>query len=354
MRKLSTSRSKKTGLPAGTAVYIGRKKTPAAKLYLFSYDSQTIAEQEINDLSILPAISKQTGVRWLNLDGVDHVDTVKAIGEAFDLHPLAVEDIVNTAQRTKRVVYDKYVYLVLKMLSLDKKNNVISEQVSFVLGDGFVLSFQEEPSGDVFGQIREELRKGHGQVRSKGADFLLYMLLDVIVDHYFMVLESVGERLEKLEEIVMSERPETALRDIYAVKRELLYIRRAIWPLREVASSLTRGEIAFIDHNARVYLGDLYDHVVEVIEMLEMFRDMASGLVEIYLSSTNNRINSVMKALAMVATIFMPLTFISSIYGMNFKYMPELEWHYGYPMVLAVMAVLTIGMIKLFKNKDWL
>lgn len=334
-------------------MYVGAHPAASTRFQLLRYDAASFEERELAsaDLVIPP---EGAGVCWYNIDGLSQVEKIATIGDKFKLHPLILEDIVNTTQRPKRVVSADYVFLVLKMLYLSPEGQVVTEQVSLILGSNFLLTFQEEIGCDVFDKIREALRKGSAQIRSQGPDYLAYALIDTIVDHYFVVLESLGEKLEQLEHQILEHPGEDVLKQVYKIKRELLILRRSAWPLRELISGSEREDAPFIKASTRLYLRDAYEHLIEVIEVIEMFRDMSQSLIEIYLSSVNNRINQVMKMLAMVATIFMPLTLISSIYGMNFQFMPELKWEFGYPLVLAFMGVLTLGMLKLFKKKGWL
>ncbi len=353
MKALVKNRAKKTGMPAGSMVYVGDKKNGAPRISVFDYDKASV--EELSDVNVEDCVKyiDPSTTTWINVDGVDHVEVVRALGGHFKIHPLVLEDVVNTTQRPKRAVYTEYVYIVLKMLYA-REGRLCAEQVSLVIGNNFLISFQEEPERDVFDKVRESLRKGSSNVRAGGADYLAYALLDTIVDHYFIVLEEFGERLEQIEARLVSNPKEAVLSEIYNLKRDLLFIRRSIWPLREVLSGLERGEVSLIKPSTALYLRDVYDHVVEVIEVLEMFREVASSMVEIYLSSINNRINQVMKFLGAVTTIFMPLTLISSIYGMNFKHMPELEWRFGYPLVLIGMGLVALGMFRYFERKGWI
>ena len=294
-------------------------------------------------------------VTWINVEGVHDVKILEKLGECFGLHPLIQEDIINTDQRPKIEDYDNYLYIVLKMLYLNKGNNgVVTEQISLILGKNFVVSFQEGIEGDVFDLVRERIRTDKGRIRKMGADYLAYALLDSIVDNYFVVLEAIGERIELLEErLIASPTPET-LQIIQNLKREMIFLRKAVWPLREVAGSLERGESSLINENTRISLRDVYDHTIHVIDTIETFRDMLSGILDIYLSSVSNRLNAVMKVLTIIATIFMPLTFIVGVYGMNFKYLPELEWKWGYPLIWLVMIGIGVTMLTYFKRKKWL
>ena len=271
----------------------------------------------------------------------------------FRAPPLVLEDIMNTDQRPKMEDFGDYVYIVLKMLSLNDRGEVAAEQVSLILGKNFVLSFREQHS-DIFDPIVERIKSGKGFIRKAGAGYLAYALLDAVVDHYFVVLEKREEEIDTLEEEVIANATPRTLQRIHKLRRELIFLRKAIFPFRNVISALERGESAFFDQTSRIYLRDIYDHTIHIIDTLETFRDLATGLLDIYLSSVSNRMNSVMRILTVIATIFMPLTFLAGVYGMNFKYMPELEWPWGYPAVLLLMATVGIGMQVYFRRKKWL
>jgi magnesium transporter len=350
MKKMST----KTGLPPGTLVHIGEKKSEKVKVTAIQYNEGFYQEREIEAFrECLP--KDNSVVTWLNIDGVHQLDLVETIGECFTLHPLSMEDIVNTGQSPKLEDYEDYLFIVLKMLYYDEKEHEIEvEQVSLCLSSNFVVSFQEENGRDVFNPIRERLRNGKGRIRKMGADYLAYSLIDAIVDSYFIILDKLGERIEDLEEEVVKDPGEKTMQELHRVKRELIFLRKSVWPLREVISGLQRGDSPFIHEYMHIYLRDVYDHTIRIIETIETFRDILSGILDIYLSSISNRINSVMKVLTIIATIFMPLTFLAGVYGMNFKYMPELEWHWGYPALMIVMAAIGISMLVYFKIKNWL
>jgi magnesium transporter len=294
------------------------------------------------------------GITWLDIDGVHQTEILEVVGAHANLHPLVIEDIHNTYQRPKVEDYEDYLYIVLKMISWDGDSTEIqAEQVSLILGQNYVLSFKEDP-GDIFDPIRTRLREGKGRLRKLGADYLAYSLLDQVVDHYFLVLENLGEQIEDLEEELVTNPDASTLQTIHHLKRELIFLRKSVWPLREAISSLERGESPLFKPETLVYLRDVYDHTIQVIDTIETFRDMVSGMLDIYLSSVSNRMNEVMKVLTIIATIFIPLTFIAGIYGMNFANMPELQWPWGYFMVWGVMIIIFIGMLIFFKRKKWL
>ena len=354
MPKLTKKRSKKAGLPPGTLVHIGEKKAEGLKITVFDYDEVHFQEKEIKTIEECFLFKDKPTVTWINVDGLHQVEILEKLGECYGFHPLMLEDILNTDQRPKMEDYGDYIYIVLKMLSQSNKNNgIMTEQISLILGPNFVISFQEM-EGDIFDPIRERIRNGKGRIRKMGADYLAYALLDSIIDNYFIIMEKLGEKIEFLEEELVTRPTAQTLKTIHQLKREMIFLRRAVWPLREVVSGLERGESSLMKEPTRIYLRDVYDHTIQVIDTIETFRDMISGMLDIYLSSISNRMNAVMKVLTIIATIFMPLTFIAGIYGMNFKYMPELDWRWGYPAVWLVVVFIGISMLIYFKKKRWL
>jgi magnesium transporter len=354
MSKLIKKRGKKTGLPPGTPVFVGEKKTEEARISIMDYDETQFQERKAEKIEECFPFKETPTVTWINIDGVHQVDIVEKMGKHFDLHPLIMEDIVNTEQRPKMDDLGHYLFMVLKMLYYDKKDNEVKiEQASLILGENFVISFQER-EGDIFDPIRERIRNAKGRIRKMGADYLAYALLDTVVDNYFTILEKLGEMIEELENrLVTDPRPET-LHEIHKLKREMIFLRRSVWPLRELISGLERGESSLIKKATRIYLRDVYDHTIQVIDTVETFRDMLSGMHDTYLSSVSNRMNEVMKVLTIIATIFIPLTFIAGVYGMNFKFMPELEWQWAYFVVWVVIIFVAILMLIFFKRKKWM
>jgi len=354
MPKLTKKRSKKAGLPPGTLVHIGERKAEIPKITIMDYSETLFQEKEVKTIEECFLFKDTPTITWINIDGLHQVEILEKLGECYGFHPLVLEDILNTDQRPKVEDYGEYLYIVLKMLDQSNQSNeILTEQMSLILGPSFVISFQER-EGDVFDSIRERIRTGKGRIRKMGADYLTYSLLDSIVDNYFIVMEKLGEKIEFLEEeLVKRPIPET-LQTIHHLKREMIFFRKAVWPLREVIGSLERGELPLVKETTRIYLRDVYDHTIQVIDTIETFRDMVSGMLDIYLSSVSNRLNSVMKVLTIIATIFMPLTFIAGIYGMNFKYMPELEWKWGYPTVWIAVILIGVSMLIYFKKKGWL
>ncbi|GAN33587.1 MAG: magnesium and cobalt transport protein CorA [Candidatus Brocadia sp.] len=355
MAKLIKKRSEKAGLLPDALIHIGERKTEKVKITITEYDEMHFHEQEAKAIEeCFPFKDKgRPTIAWINIDGIHRSDILGRLGEGFGLHPLTVEDIMNIDQRPKIEDFKEYSYIALKMLQFSGKDGeVISEQVSLVLGSNFVISFQEREV-DIFHVIRERIRTNKGRIRKMGADYLAYCLLDAIVDNYFIIMETLGEKIESLEDELVSNPTPVTLHAIYKLKMNTILLRRSVWPLREVIGGLERGESSLIRESTRIYYKDIHDHTLHIIDTLETFREMVAGMLEIYLSSISNRLNAVIKVLTMLATIFMPLTFIAGIYGMNFKYMPELEWRWGYPIILFIMAAVGIIMVYYFKKKRW-
>jgi magnesium transporter len=347
--------SKKIGLSPGTLVHIGNKKIEKVRIGLIDYDETQLQEKEPKTIEECFPFKDLPTVTWVNIDGLHDIQIMEKVGKHFNLHPLVLEDILNTEQRPKIEDFDDYIFIVLKMLYCDENDDEIrAEQVSVILGSNFVLSFQER-EGDIFNPLRERIRSGKGRVRKMGPDYLAYSLLDAIVDNYFVVLEKLGEQIEGMEEeLVTNPTPET-LQKIHNLKREMIFLRKSVWPLREVVSRLERGESSLIKEATAIYLRDIYDHTIQVIDTIETYRDMLSGMLDIYLSSISNRMNQVMKVLTIIATIFIPLTFVAGIYGMNFQYMPELKWHWVYPWAFWLVMLGVAGVMLLyFRKRKWL
>jgi magnesium transporter len=347
--------SKTIGLSPGTLVHIGKKKIEKARIRLIDYDEAQLQEKEPKTVEECFPFKDLPTVTWVNIDGLHDIPIMEKIGKHFGLHPLVLEDILNTEQRPKIEDFDDHIFVVLKMLYYDDgEGEIRAEQISIILGSNFVLSFQERV-GDIFNPLRERIRSAKGRVRKMGPDYLAYNLLDAIVDNYFVVLEKLGEQIEGMEEeLVTNPTPET-LQKIHNLKREMIFLRKSVWPLREVVSRLERGESSLIKETTGIYLRDVYDHTIQVIDTIETYRDMLSGMLDIYLSSISNRMNQVMKVLTIIATIFIPLTFVAGIYGMNFEYMPELKWHWFYPKAFwLVMLGVAAVMLVYFRRKRWL
>lgn len=354
MAKLVKKRTQKSGLPPGTLIHIGEKRTEKVKIRIMDYSDMGLEEAETETIeACFPFKDKPTNT-WINIEGIHDVKVLERLGECYGFHSLILEDILNTDQRPKMEDHGEYIYVVLKMLNSDKNNSVVIEQISLLLGKNFVISLQEGLEGDVFNPVRERIRSGKGRIRKMGSDYLAYALLDSIVDNYFIVLEKLGEKIEVLEEELITNPKRETLHAIHNLKREMIFLRKSVWPLREVISGLERGESLLISESTRIFLRDLYDHTIQVIDTVETFRDMLSGMLDIYLSSISNKMNEVMKVLTIIATIFIPLTFIAGVYGMNFRYMPEIEWQWGYPLSLLLMGGVAIIMLIFFRKKRWI
>lgn len=355
MAIVAKRRKKPVGAAPGSVVYVGIDKTTPVSIERIRYTPQgwepptTVSAQECR-----PPQESDGGVTWYTVTGVHNVELLKTIGENFGLHPLVVEDISNTTQRPKLEGFDGYFFIAAKMITFSSKtSSVDSEHVSIVYGKGFVLTFLQDP-GDVFAPVRQRIESGKGRIRRLGSDYLVYALLDAIVDYYFQVIEGVGETLEALEEEVISRPTTNTLNRLHKLKREIIALRRSVWPMREIVNSLVRDESPFITADVRIFLRDLYDHTIQVIDTVETLRDIIAGTLDVYLSSVSNKLNQVMKVLTVMSSIFIPLTFIVGVYGMNFHYMPELEWRLGYPAVWLLIVTITVGLLGLFKKKQWL
>lgn len=353
-KRLMKKKSMKIGLPPGSLIYVGDKTGEAVTLTVFEYTPDHLEERRLVNVEECLAYREKTSIFWIDVDATQRVEVVKRLGDCFEIHPLNQEDILNTDQRPKYEDHGNYLFIVLKMLSASESGIVI-EQVSLVLGTNFLISFQEAgKKGDVFEPVRERLREGKGRIRGLGADFLAYSIIDAVVDNYFVILEQVGEKIEYLEdELVGSPAPET-LRKIHELKREMIFLRKSVWPLREVINGLERRVSPLVKETTLHYLRDVYDHTIQIIDAVETFRDMLSGMLDIYLSSISNRTNEVMKVLTIIATIFIPLTFIVGVYGMNFRYMPELDWRWGYFFIWIINIVVAAIMLVYFRRRKWL
>jgi magnesium transporter len=354
MLRLLKRRSKKAGLPPGTLVFVGEHRPEPAVVSVIDFSPESLEERVLADPAGALAPRKAATVSWINVDGVHDVGVVRTICEGFGIHPLVQEDVVNTAQRAKVEDYGDYLFIVIRMLYFDPgSDRVIAEQVSLVVGSDWLISFQEVP-GDVFDTVRERLRASGGRVRQRGADYLAYALLDAVIDQYFVLLELFGERAEEIEDLVLREpTPHTQAR-INAIRRELVFLRRSVWPVRELFAQIERSESKLLSPETHPFFRDAYDHTIQVIDIVESLREVLSGLMDLYASSLSNRMNEIMKFLTMIGTIFIPLTFVVGIYGMNFAYMPELGHRYGYPIALAGMLGIAGVMIVYFRLRKWL
>ncbi len=347
-------RSKKVGLPPGTLLHVGEVKTSHTVLSVFNFSSNELVERSAESLADLNLDEPHSGTLWINIHGLQDTALIAEFGRLFHLHPLVLEDILNTNQRPKLDSYPEYLFLVTRFFSYDQVNMAInSEQVSIVLGRDFVLTFQERPTGS-FDPIRERLRANRGLIREAGTDHLAYALLDIIVDRYFIVLEQIGDDCDALEVELLRKPGATMLQSIHKLKQETMELRRAVWPLREVINSLIRNDHQFFQHDTVLYLRDVYDHTVHFIESLEAIRDLLAGMLDIYLSSISNRVNMEVRALTVVAMLFMPATLIAGIFGMNFKIMPWLSEPDGFWFALGLMAGIASLMGLIFWRRQWL
>jgi magnesium transporter len=354
MRKLIRRASRKAGLAPGTLVHVGERKAEKPRITIIDYDAENFQEREADSVEQCHASRHTSTVTWINVSGLHDVSLIEELGECFGIHSLVLEDILNTSQRPKLEEYEDHMFIVLRMLYQHSEDGEVeAEQLALVVGDNFVLSFQERAQ-DVFEGVRGRLRTSRRRIRERGADYLAYALLDAVVDAYFLVLESLGEMIESLEDDLLHDPSVATLNAVHGLKRELIFLRRSVWPLREVISLLARGERGAFSDETLVYLRDVYDHTIQVIDTIESYRDLVAGMHDTYLSSLSNRMNEVMKVLTIFASIFIPLTFIAGIYGMNFQYMPELHWRWAYPGVWAAMLVLTLFMLSYFRRKKWL
>ena len=348
-------KSKNYGLPPGSLIHIGEKKVEKTRITVIDYNEEEFNELEVKRVEECFFFKDKASVTWINISGIHDENIIGSLGRHFSLHPLLLEDVMDSNQRPKVEDYEDYLFIILKMLYLDKEveNQVATEQVSLILGRNYVISFQESDD-DVFDIIRNRIRQKKGRARSMGADYLAYVLMDAIVDNYFVVMERFKEVLEDIHEsLIISPRSEM-LHLIHDMKREMIFLRKSVWPLREVVRSLQQTDFKWLEDRTTIFLRDLYDHTIQVMDSIESSRDLLSGILDIYLSSVSYKMNEVMKVLTIIATIFIPLTFIAGVYGMNFHYMPELDWKWGYPLIWVVMIATFLAMVYYFKRKEWL
>lgn len=353
MSRLSRKTLQKVGSSPGTLVHVGEKRTDTVHLSLMHYDGKDLIERTLDKVEDGLALVDSGATTWINIDGIHDVTFMEHFGRQHGIHPLTLEDVLNTTQRPKAEVFDEYLYVVLKMLRYDTaRGAVVSEQVSLIIGPHSLVSFQEA-AGDVFEPVRDRIRKGQGRIRSSGSDYLAYALIDAIVDNYFVTLDHVGQRLEEMEEAIDAHPDADLLASIHDVRRELILLRKQIWPMRDVIAQLLKDDSPFISNATRLFIRDIYDHTIQVIDTIGSFRDTLSSLQELYLSMNSNRMNEVMKVLTIIATIFIPISFITGIYGMNFQHMPELAWRWGYPSVWILIVVVVAIMLMYFRSKKW-
>lgn len=350
------SRAQKAGKPPGTLTYTGTQdEVEHPEVTVTVYTKEDSKETTGRSFAACQSIINETATTWVNIEGLHDIEVVKQVADYFNLHPLTVEDILNVEQRPKIEEFDNYIFVTLKVILWQKKSAIFSiKQLSLVLGKNYILSFQELDT-TLFDKIRTWLRgSAFKNVRKHGSDYLLYRLVDVVVDEYFVVLDALSDQIEKSEALIITNPTSLNVRSAYRLKRQMLILRKAIWPMRELLSHLMHSESKIISKFTLVYLRDVYDHAIQAIDTLEIFRDMLSGMLDMYLSSLTNRMNEIMKTLTIITTIFIPITSLASIYGMNFHYMPELSWRYGYPTVITAMFTIAAAMLVYFRLKKWL
>ncbi|EAZ81697.1 magnesium/cobalt transporter CorA [Algoriphagus machipongonensis] len=344
----------KVGLAPGSLVYTGEKELQQVSINLITYDDNELLEESIQLSQLEKRIKEKKRVLWIDVVGLHDVELLEKIGLLFNIHKLTMEDILNVDQRPKMEAFDEYIFAALKMIQCQSPESPIDdEQISFVLKDGILLTFQEK-KGDVFQSVRNRLADQKRAIRQRKADYLLYALLDAVIDNYFVVMENVGERIENLESQAMLEPDNQTLNSLYVQRREMMDLRRTVYPLREVIGSFDKYADDKISAETRPFIRDLYENTIQVIETMEVFRDMSSGVLDLYMNSLSNRMNNIMKVLTIISTIFIPLSFVAGVYGMNFDNMPELHTKNGYFYVLSGMGLAVLGMLYYFKRKNWL
>lgn len=354
-----TRKTKEPGLPPGTLVHIGEKKAKKVTLDLIQYNEKVFEESRVKDMEDLVRARDNDKVSWINVNGLHDADIMERLSSLFSVHPLVMEDIMNTRQRPKSEVNPDHIFLVMKMIKKNHKGKHVIEQISLILGKGYVITFQER-KGDVFDTIRDRIRTRRGKIRKMRADYLAYALLDSTVDKYFPVIEEIGDSLISIESELDKNVEDITLKRIHRLKGDLIQVRKSIWPMREVINQLMREDTSLIGDDVKPYLKDVYDHVIILRDNLDTNRDIASGTRDLYMSLVSNRMNEIMKVLTIIATVFIPLSFITGLYGMNFNSnssplnMPELDWYWGYPAAITVMTLMVVGMIIYFKRKRWM
>jgi magnesium transporter len=348
------NRSKKVGLSPGSLISVGELASHPLKLSIIEYNESEYVEKENASIQECSDYIKKPTMTWIQVYGVNDASMIASIGNHFQLHTLVLEDVINTFQRPKLDIYQDQVFIVARLLGYEEKTlQLRDEQVSIIFGPNFLISFMEKDE-NFFKPVKDRLQKVNNRIRKQGSDYLAYALIDMIVDHYFVVLEKIDVSLDLLEEDLVRSPKSSILQNIQRAKRDMIFLRKSIWPMRDVVSRFQRLEAPYIDATTQIFLRDVYDHIIQTIDIIEGFRDVVSGMLDIYLSNINIRTNEIMKVLTIVSTIFVPLTFICSLYGMNFDHMPELHARWGYPVVLVIMAMMSITMLFFFHRKKWL
>jgi len=351
--RIGRKTSSKVGLPPGSIIHVGEQKIERVKITLTEYDEKNVETCEINSVEEIDPYTDTPQVTWVDVSGLHDTELIKQIGEKFSIHPLVLEDILNTETRPKIEMTDKYIFIAMKMLTYNAaENEIVTEQVSFILGDTFVFSFLEK-SDNIFNPIKDRITNNYGRVRKQPSDYLFYALMDVVVDQYFLLLEQIEHNIESLDDEVITNADRSQIEKIYNLKNKLLLTRRSLWPLRELFTRLMREESKLINKKIVPYLRDLLDHTIQITETIELQREITNGLMETHLSMMSFKMNEVMKVLTVIATIFIPLTFIVGVYGMNFKNMPEIEWPWAYFALWGVMITVVLFMLFYFRRKKW-
>ncbi len=350
-----SKRRKKIGLPPGSVIYTGNRKVEKIVIHYFQYEEKYLKEKIFdNHGKIVFHQSPNEKVNWYDIRGIHDTALIEQIGSAFDIHPLILEDVSNIHQRPKFEEYEKGIFIIIRALVFDKeKLKITTEQVALYFRNGFVVTFQETES-DLFEFVRKRIQNGKGRIRQRGTDYLVYSLLDVIVDNYFLVLEDIEVEIELLEEKVLENQDTSNKSEIHRLKKELLVMRKTIAPLREAIGHFAKTDSSFVEENTAVFIRDLYDHTIQVMDAVESFRDLLNGLQDLFISEVSFKMNQVIQVLTIVSTVFIPLTFLAGIYGMNFEHMPELHWKYGYFVLLGLMVTIFVGLMIYFKRKKWI
>ncbi len=350
----SSEKKKKSGLPPGTLIYTGDKVKEKTKIKVTDYTSDRFNSEEFKEIQIDLTKIEKPFIKWIDIYGLTQIKVIEEIGRQFNLHPLVLEDILSPNQTPKLEDFGNYIFAVLQKLSWNQeKEDFDYEQISLILGKNYVISFQERDT-NLFNPIYERIHVPKGKVRVMGADYLFYVLIDIIIDDYFIVIEKVGEDIENIEDILIKNPEPATLQNIYRLKRSSIELRKSIWPIREVINKLQREQSNLIGDELHIYLRDIYDHIFRISDLLENYRDIIFGMLDMYLSSVSNRMNDIMKVLTIISTIFIPISFLAGFYGMNFHYMPELSKPMAYPILIMIMASIALVMLYFFKRKKWI
>ena len=346
--------SEKSGLPPGSLVHVGEVHQHEHKISVVNYNKATIKKHTVKSIEELLPYKTTDTITWVIIDGLKEVSIIEAIGQSFDIHPLVLEDILNTHQRPKFEEFNDYLYIVVKAISIETNTlNVEYEQISLLILNNFVFTFMEQPD-KLFDPILNRLNNDKSQVRNLGSDYLAYIIMDTVVDEYFALQDAFDELIESVEDILLSDPSSETLATIQKIKRELIFLRRSVSPLRELLAAIHRSESPLLNEKTKRYFGDIYDHAIRIIEAIESYRDLIAGMLDIYLSSVSNKMNETMKVLTVFASIFIPLTFIAGVYGMNFEYMPELKWRWSYPVLWVFFISVSVLLLRFFRKNKWL